>query len=74
MKTFAEIKDGFVVNMSVWESEAPQGEQFVDATGIENVGIGWSYLGGNFIEPTQPEIEPEPEITLHESDTPNIEA
>jgi hypothetical protein len=51
MKTFAEIKDGFVVNMSVWESEAPQGEQFVDATGIDNVGIGWTYVDGQFAEP-----------------------
>jgi hypothetical protein len=51
MKTFAEIKDGLVVNMSVWEAETPQGDQFVDATGIENVGIGWSYAEGQFIEP-----------------------
>lgn len=57
MKTFAEIKDGFVVNMSVWEAETPQGDQFVDATGIENVGIGWAYVNGQFIEPVQPDPE-----------------
>jgi hypothetical protein len=51
MKTFAEIKDGVVVNMSVWESKTPQGDQFVDATGIDNVGIGWAYVNGEFVEP-----------------------
>jgi hypothetical protein len=51
MKIFAEIKDGGVVNMSVWESETPEGVQFVDATGIDNVGIGWTYANGQFVEP-----------------------
>jgi hypothetical protein len=27
----------------------------------ENVGIGWSFVGGQWIEPPQPEPEPEPE-------------
>jgi len=51
MKTFAEIKDGLVVNVSVWDVEAPQGEQFVEITGIPNVGIGWTYFDGQFVEP-----------------------
>jgi hypothetical protein len=51
MKTFAEIQDGLVVNVSVWDVETPQGEQFVDATGIPNVGIGWAYVDGQFVEP-----------------------
>ena len=54
MKTFAEIKDGVIVNVSVWESETPQGEQFVEITGIPNVGIGWTYVDGEFTEPTPP--------------------
>jgi hypothetical protein len=70
MKTFAEIKDGVVVNMTVWEFETPQGDQFIETTDMPNVIIGCSYVGGNFIEPAQPE----PETTLPESDTPNIEA
>jgi hypothetical protein len=55
MKKFAEIKDGLIVNVSVWGDETPQGEQFVNITGIPNVGIGWSYVNGEFIEPPQPE-------------------
>jgi hypothetical protein len=57
MKTFAEIKDGVIVNTSVWDAETPQGEQFVEITDIENVGIGWLYVNGEFIEPPQPEPE-----------------
>jgi hypothetical protein len=59
MKTFAEIKDGVIVNVSVWGDESPQGAQFVEITGTPNVGIGWTYVGGEFIEPAQPEIEPQ---------------
>jgi hypothetical protein len=68
MKTFAEIKDGVIVNTSVWDAETPQGEQFVEITDIENVGIGWSYVNGQFVEP----VQPEPEIP--ESEIPNIES
>lgn len=59
MKTFAEIKQGMIVNTSVWETESPQGEQFLEITGIENLGIGWFYVNGQFVEP----IQPTPEIT-----------
>jgi len=55
MKKFAEIKDGIIVNVSVWGDESPQGEQFVEITGIPNVGIGWTYVDGQFVEPVQPE-------------------
>jgi hypothetical protein len=74
MNTFAEIENGEIVNVSVWVGEAPQGEQFVEITNIPNVGIGWSYVNGEFIEPAEPEPKPEPETTLPESDPPNIEA
>lgn len=60
MKTFAEIKDGVVVNTSVWDTEMPQGEQFVEITGIIDsigIGIGWAYVAGQFIDPVQPESE-----------------
>ena len=59
MKTFAEIQNGLIVNVSVWDLETPQGDQFVEITDIENVGIGWSCVNGEFIEP--PQTEPEPE-------------
>ena len=58
MKTFAEIQDGAVVNVSVWDAESPQGEQFVEITGIPNVGIGWTYMNGEFIEPALPTPTP----------------
>jgi hypothetical protein len=54
MKTFAEIKDGVVVNVSVWDAESPQGDQFIDITDIPNVGIGWTYVDGEFTDPTPP--------------------
>jgi hypothetical protein len=52
MKTFAEIKDGVIVNTSVWETETPQGAQFVDITEVPNAGVGWLYVNGEFIDPT----------------------
>lgn len=53
---FAEIKDEKIVNTSVWEQD-PQLPNFVNITGIANVGIGWGYVDGQFIEPVQPEPE-----------------
>jgi hypothetical protein len=58
MKTFAEIKDGVVVNVSAWEAETPQGEQFVEITDIPNAGIGWTYTEDEFIEPEATEPPP----------------
>jgi len=59
---FAEIKNGVIVNVSVWEQD-PQLPDFVNITGIANVGIGWAYVDGQFVEPVQPEpVQPsEPE-------------
>lgn len=51
---FAQIKNGLIVNVSVWEQD-PQLPNFVNITGITNVGIGWSYENGQFVEPAQPE-------------------
>jgi hypothetical protein len=62
MNTFAEIENGEIVNVSVWVGEAPQGEQFVEITNIPNVGIGWSYANGEFIEPAEPTLPPTPPI------------
>ena len=54
---FAQVKRGVVVNVTVWDQD-PQMTDFVDITGLANVGIGWSYVDGQFIEPVQPEPEP----------------
>jgi hypothetical protein len=51
MKTFAEIQNGVIVNVSVWDLETPQSDEFVEITDIPNASIGWSYLNGEFIEP-----------------------
>ena len=66
MKTYAEIKDGLVVNTSVWENETPQGEQFVDITNIANVVIGWAYVNGEFIDPTPTQQSSTDEIPVTE--------
>jgi hypothetical protein len=50
---FAEIKKGVIVNVSVWEQD-PHLPNFVNITGIANVGIGWAYVDGQFIEPVPP--------------------
>jgi hypothetical protein len=47
---FAEIKDGVVVNVSVWDSD-PKIEGLVDISNVENVSIGWGYVDGEFIDP-----------------------
>ena len=59
---FAEIKNGVIVNVSVWEQD-PHLPNFVNITNIANVGIGWTYVDGQFVEPVQPEpVQPsEPE-------------
>jgi len=59
---FAQIKDGVIVNVTVWDQD-PQLVDFVNITGLTNVGIGWSYVDGQFVEPVQPEpdpVQPEP--------------
>ena len=50
---FAEIQNNLVVNVCVWD-ENPLIENFVDITNVDNVGIGWSYVNGEFIEPPKP--------------------
>jgi hypothetical protein len=50
---FAEIKNGVIVNVSVWEQD-PQLPDFVNITGMANVGIGWAYVDGQFVEPVPP--------------------
>jgi hypothetical protein len=57
MKTFAEIQEGVIVNVSAWENEMPKSDELVDITDIPNVGIGWLYTNGEFVEP-EPVIPP----------------
>jgi hypothetical protein len=57
---FAEIKNGVIVNVSVWEQD-PHLPNFVNITNIANVGIGWTYVDGQFVEPVPPAPEQEQE-------------
>lgn len=59
MKKVAEIKNAVIVNVTVW-LEVPDGEQYVDITDIPNVGIGWSYINGQFVEPPAPPAPVQP--------------
>jgi hypothetical protein len=67
MKTYAEIQNNIVVNVSIWEDEPPNSNQLVDITDIENCGIGWLYVEGQLVEPVMAEPIIEPNIE------PNIE-
>ena len=53
----AVVENNMVVNViEVWEP--PEGMALVDLA--PNVGIGWSYVNGEFVAPVQPEqVEPE---------------
>lgn len=53
----AVVENNVVVNViEVWEP--PEGMVLVDLE--PNVGIGWSYVNGEFVAPVQPEqVEPE---------------
>lgn len=62
MKKVAEIKDEVVVNVSAWV-EVPDGAQYVDITGIPNVGIGWGYVSSQFVEPPPPPQPVQPVTT-----------
>lgn len=48
-----------VVNVMVWDGEndwqPPEGHQAVPLT---EGGIGWSYIDGQFIPPSEPEVTP----------------
>ena len=55
MKTFAVIENGIVTNVIVGvedEVVAANPKKYVDYTDLKPAGIGWTYDGTNFIEPT----------------------
>jgi hypothetical protein len=67
MRTFAEIKDEVVVNVSLWDEELPQGDQFIEITGTPHIGIGFAYINGEFIEPEPSPTPPSGEIPTTEA-------
>jgi hypothetical protein len=55
---------GLIVNAFYWNQDpadymTPAGFSIVRIDEIENCGIGWYYIDGQFIEPVQPESLPE---------------
>jgi hypothetical protein len=52
LKTYAHVVDGKVVNVSVWNGEAPfsPDEELVEIPNGSGAGIGWDYISRNFID------------------------
>ena len=52
MKTYAHIVDGKVVNVSIWDGEAPYtpDEELVEILEGTTAGIGWDYIHGEFVD------------------------
>jgi hypothetical protein len=56
IKAIVSVETNLVDNIVVWDGETewqcPDGFTVVDLVG--NAGIGWSYINGEFIAPTDP--------------------
>lgn len=52
LKTFAHIVEGKVVNVSIWDGQAPftPDEELVEILEGTEVGIDWDYLNGKFFD------------------------
>lgn len=54
---YAVIKDELVVNVIIWDGEAPynpgEGCQLIKVAADERVGPGFAYINNEFIEPKQ---------------------
>jgi hypothetical protein len=60
LKTMAHIVDGKVVNVSVWDGQSDwtPAEQVVEIPDGTTAGIGWDYVGGEFVD-NRPVVEEE---------------
>jgi hypothetical protein len=63
LKTYAHIVDGKVVNVSIWNGEAPYSpdEELVEIPYGITAGIDWDYLDGKFTD-NRPKPTPLPEL------------
>ena len=52
LKTYAHVVNGKVVNVSVWDGEAPYNtdEQLVEIPEGTSAGIDWDYINGEFVD------------------------
>jgi hypothetical protein len=57
-KTYAHIVDGKVVNVSIWDGEAPftPDEQLVEIPEGTTAGIDWDYIDGKFVDNRPPSV------------------
>jgi hypothetical protein len=71
MSTYAVVVDDIVSNVIIWDGETPlELELLVELTEDLGVGIGWSYIDGQFVEPI---IIPILEESENSPETPNLE-
>jgi hypothetical protein len=58
LKTFAHISNSKVVNVSVWDTQAPffSDEELVEIPEGSGAGIDWDYKDGKFID-NRPRLE-----------------
>jgi hypothetical protein len=56
LKTYAHIVDGKVVNVSIWDGEAPYtpDEELVEIPEGTTAGIDWDYIDAKFIDNRPP--------------------
>jgi len=61
LKIYAHIVDGKVVNVSIWDGEAPftPDEELVEIPEGTIAGIDWDYIDGEFVD-----NRPKPEMTV----------
>jgi hypothetical protein len=63
LKTYAHIVNGKVVNVSVWNGQAPYNpaEELVEILEGTSAGIDWEYINGKFVDnrPKLPTTESE---------------
>jgi hypothetical protein len=59
MNTYAILNsDNLIINIVLWDGESKFNvDGLVNITGIPGVGIGWSYIDGQFID-TRPAEDP----------------
>jgi hypothetical protein len=63
LKTFAHIIENKVVNVSIWNTEAPYSpdETLIEIPEGSTAGIDWHYIDGEFVDNRpKPEQLPEP--------------
>jgi hypothetical protein len=58
LKTYAHILDGKVVNVIIWNGQAPYtpDKELVEIPQGTNAGIDWDYTNGKFVDNRPPSV------------------